>query len=105
MPVKIEPTPGNTDWFVHDRFGMFIHWGVYSVLGRGEWVMNNEKIPVAGKVIWMTPKGAQGKRTAGIGVQFSRAVQQIQLFDFMGDSQAAVFRALGDGSGSPVAHG
>jgi type IV pilus assembly protein PilZ len=30
-----------------------------------------EKIPVAGKVIWMTPKGAQGKRTAGIGVQFS----------------------------------
>ena len=30
-----------------------------------------EKIPVAGKVIWITPKGAQGKRTAGIGVQFS----------------------------------
>ena len=30
-----------------------------------------EKIPVAGKVIWVTPRGAQGKRTAGIGVQFS----------------------------------
>jgi type IV pilus assembly protein PilZ len=30
-----------------------------------------DKIPVAGKVIWMTPKGAQGKRMAGIGVQFS----------------------------------
>jgi len=30
-----------------------------------------EKIPVAGKVIWITPKGAQGKRMAGIGVQFS----------------------------------
>jgi type IV pilus assembly protein PilZ len=30
-----------------------------------------EKIPVAGKVIWMTPRGAQGKRTAGVGVQFS----------------------------------
>ena len=27
--------------------------------------------PVAGRVIWVTPKGAQGKRTAGIGVQFS----------------------------------
>jgi alpha-L-fucosidase len=26
---------------------MFIHWGVYSVLGHGEWVMNNEKIPVS----------------------------------------------------------
>jgi type IV pilus assembly protein PilZ len=32
----------------------------------------DEKLPVAGRVIWMTPKGAQGKRTAGIGVQFSR---------------------------------
>jgi type IV pilus assembly protein PilZ len=30
-----------------------------------------EKLPVAGRVIWLTPKGAQGKRTAGIGVQFS----------------------------------
>ncbi|BCD99431.1 PilZ domain-containing protein [Marinagarivorans cellulosilyticus] len=29
-----------------------------------------EKIPVAGKVIWITPKGAQGNRAAGIGVQF-----------------------------------
>ena len=29
------------------------------------------KLPVAGHVIWVTPKGAQGKRTAGIGVQFS----------------------------------
>ncbi|KKA07471.1 pilus assembly protein PilZ [Pseudomonas ogarae] len=31
----------------------------------------SEKIPVAGKVIWMTPKGAQGNRAAGVGVQFS----------------------------------
>jgi type IV pilus assembly protein PilZ len=30
-----------------------------------------EKIPVAGKVIWMTPKGAQGNRAAGVGVQFN----------------------------------
>ena len=30
-----------------------------------------ERLPVAGKVIWVTPRGAQGKRTAGIGVQFS----------------------------------
>ena len=32
---------------------------------------SKEKLPVAGKVIWVTPKGAQGKRLAGIGVQFS----------------------------------
>lgn len=30
-----------------------------------------EKIPVAGRVVWITPKGAQGNRAAGIGVQFS----------------------------------
>lgn len=31
----------------------------------------SEKIPVAGKVIWITPKGAQGNRASGIGVQFN----------------------------------
>ncbi|ODS24504.1 pilus assembly protein PilZ [Candidatus Endobugula sertula] len=30
-----------------------------------------EKMPISGKVVWITPKGAQGSRTAGIGVQFS----------------------------------
>lgn len=30
-----------------------------------------ERLPVAGKVIWVTPRGAQNKRTQGIGVQFS----------------------------------
>ena len=32
---------------------------------------SKEKIPVAGHVVWITPKGAQSGRTAGIGVQFS----------------------------------
>ncbi|WJW74260.1 PilZ domain-containing protein [Thiohalobacter sp. IOR34] len=30
-----------------------------------------EKLPVAGRIIWTTPKGAQGSRATGIGVQFS----------------------------------
>ncbi|MDX1253034.1 MAG: PilZ domain-containing protein [Gammaproteobacteria bacterium] len=29
-----------------------------------------EKIPVAGRVVWITPKGAQSNKIAGIGVQF-----------------------------------
>ncbi len=33
-------------WWNEARFGMFIHWGLYSVLGRHEWVMENEGIPV-----------------------------------------------------------
>jgi alpha-L-fucosidase len=34
-------------WWHEARFGMFIHWGLYSVLGRHEWVMETEGIPVA----------------------------------------------------------
>jgi alpha-L-fucosidase len=42
------PTPGNLESrkeFQEMRFGMFIHWGIYSVLGDGEWVMFQQKIP------------------------------------------------------------
>lgn len=34
-------------WFEDAKFGLFVHWGVYSLLGKGEWVMNNDKIPIA----------------------------------------------------------
>jgi alpha-L-fucosidase len=33
------------EWFRQAAFGMFIHWGVYSQLGAGEWVMQNKEIP------------------------------------------------------------
>jgi alpha-L-fucosidase len=33
-------------WWRDAKFGMFIHWGLYSILGRGEWAMQNEQIPV-----------------------------------------------------------
>lgn len=36
-----------TDWFVHDRFGMFVHFGLYSVAARHEWVQNYERIEAA----------------------------------------------------------
>ncbi len=32
--------------FSKDRFGLFIHWGIFSIPGDGEWVMNNRNIPV-----------------------------------------------------------
>jgi len=35
---------GDTQWFVHDRFGMFIHWGLYSMAARREWVRHHEEI-------------------------------------------------------------
>ncbi|CAN5168392.1 alpha-L-fucosidase [soil metagenome] len=36
----------NREWFQDAKFGLFIHWGVYSVLGDGEWVMNQQQIPI-----------------------------------------------------------
>ena len=42
------PTPeaaAAKEAFRDDKFGVFIHWGIYSMLARGEWVMYNEKIP------------------------------------------------------------
>ena len=47
--TKYIPTKENLEarkWFEEARFGMFIHWGVYSVLGDGEWVMNNQNISI-----------------------------------------------------------
>ena len=31
-------------WFTHDRFGLFIHWGIYSMAARHEWVKSRELI-------------------------------------------------------------
>ena len=43
------PTPENLkarETFSNDRFGLFIHWGPFSIPGDGEWVMNNKNISV-----------------------------------------------------------
>lgn len=37
----------SSTWFNEARYGMFIHWGPYSTAGRGEWIMNRERISVA----------------------------------------------------------
>ena len=57
MTPDIRPTIGKSDWFVHDRFGMFIHWGLYAVPAGdfeghrskeiGEWIMSWANIPRA----------------------------------------------------------
>src|SRR5690606_8920828 len=56
--------PTNSSYKLGDEVFMLL-----SLMGE------EEKIPVAGRVIWITPKGSQGKRTAGIGVQFSEQDQ------------------------------
>ncbi|MGP8156791.1 MAG: alpha-L-fucosidase [Candidatus Acidiferrales bacterium] len=46
-PEQIADRIRRMKWWHDARFGMFIHWGLYSILGRAEWVMENEGIPVS----------------------------------------------------------
>lgn len=39
-------------WWEEARYGMFIHWGVYAIPARGEWVMYQEHIPQAEYAPW-----------------------------------------------------
>ena len=50
------PTPENLEnreWFQDAKFGLFVHWGVYSIMGGGgeqgiaEWIMERKNIPLA----------------------------------------------------------
>jgi type IV pilus assembly protein PilZ len=61
--------------FVQDG-GLFIPTNKHYRLGAEVFILLSlmeepEKLPIAGKVVWITPKGAQGGRAAGIGVQFT----------------------------------
>lgn len=51
-PTTIKPVPETPEqhearlaWWREARFGLFIHWGLYAIPGRGEWVQWNEQIP------------------------------------------------------------
>ncbi len=55
--------------------GLFIPTGKAYSLGDEVFMLltlmeDSERLPVAGKIVWMTPQGAQGNKTTGIGVQF-----------------------------------
>jgi alpha-L-fucosidase len=45
-PAEAADRARRMQWWHDARFGMFIHWGLYSLLGRHEWAMENEAIPV-----------------------------------------------------------
>ena len=45
MNNVIEERTKRTEWYTNARFGMFIHWGLYAIPARGEWVRSVEEIP------------------------------------------------------------
>lgn len=44
MQKNVRPATGDASWFIHDRLGMFIHWGLYALPARHEWIKNRERI-------------------------------------------------------------
>ena len=44
--TRLDEIMKRTEAFRYDRFGMFIHWGLYSIPARGEWVRNAERITI-----------------------------------------------------------
>ncbi|TQI62298.1 pilus assembly protein PilZ [Pseudomonas aeruginosa] len=65
LPPNLGPRNGILSLTIKDKSVLY---AAYMLLNLME---EPEKIPVAGKVVWITPKGAQGNRAAGIGVQFN----------------------------------
>src|SRR5256885_1032612 len=44
LEQHVQAAEQRRSWFVHDRFGLFIHWGLYALPARHEWVKNREKL-------------------------------------------------------------
>ena len=42
--ASVEQKEERLQWWQHDRFGMFIHWGIYALPARHEWVKKRERI-------------------------------------------------------------
>lgn len=41
---EVRPTRGDSTWFVQDRFGLFVHWGIYALPARSEWIKQIERM-------------------------------------------------------------
>ncbi len=73
--VRLDAQPERTQWFREARFGMFIHFGLYALLERGEWVMYREGIPV-GEYEKLAAKFNPARTSARDWVALARAAGQ-----------------------------
>ena len=61
-----------TAWYRQARFGMFIHWGLYAIPARGEWVRSTERMPEVDYLPYFSGvfrAGFQSPRLGGHGAQ------------------------------------
>ncbi len=71
----VPPLDERAAWFRHDRFGMFVHWGVYATIGRGEWVQDTGKIPLE-EYVKLYPKFNPKEFDAGEWVALAKRAGQ-----------------------------
>lgn len=60
-------------WWREAKIGMFVHWGLYSILGKGEWIRHNEHIPKEEyeKLAWeFNPKNFEMSELTGLAKEF-----------------------------------
>ncbi|MGP0062703.1 MAG: alpha-L-fucosidase [Isosphaeraceae bacterium] len=82
-PVRSQPPSGPSAsgternasarrWYQDARFGLSIHWGVYTLLSKGEWVMENDKLPL-GEYARLPPRFNPAKFDADAWVKLARS--------------------------------
>ena len=62
------PFPENGGLFIPTKKAFSLGDEVFMLLTLTD---SKEKLPLAGKVVWITPTGAQGNKTTGVGVEFN----------------------------------
>ena len=62
MENSLEIILQRTEWFRQARFGMFIHFGLYAIPGRGEWIRSNEKMTILTHLIQVNSMPKYGQR-------------------------------------------
>ena len=62
-----ETRPERMAWWREARLGMFVHYGLYALVGRNEWVMSLENYPIAEYEKLAEPVQPQAGRAAGMG--------------------------------------
>lgn len=66
-----DPLAAAKRWFYEARYGLFVHFGLYSLLGRHEWLQHREAIPVAGYAQlahWFTANAFDAEELADLAV-------------------------------------
>jgi alpha-L-fucosidase len=75
---RLNLTEESMQWWMDAKVGLFVHWGLYSIHGRGEWEMHNDRVPAeeyAGLADEFNPSGADlnawASMAADAGMKYS----------------------------------